>query len=82
MSDDTRRLLRDAAPPVSAGTDFDRLWEQAARQRRLQRAGQAAAAVVLIALAGLAGPFGWGGSLPTLGRGGAAAVSRGSPATR
>lgn len=68
MDDTTRQLLHDAAPPVPAGSDFDRLWQRAARERRLQRAGQAAATVVLVALAGLVLPFGWGGSLPLLGR--------------
>jgi hypothetical protein len=69
MDEQTRQLLHDAAPPVPTGTDFDRLWQQAVRQRRLQRVGQAAATVVAIALAGLVLPFGWGDSLPLLGRG-------------
>lgn len=68
MDDTTRQLLNDAAPPVATSTDFDRLWRQAARQRRWQRAGQVAAALVLVALAGLALPTGGTRSLPLLGR--------------
>ncbi|HSK21816.1 MAG TPA: hypothetical protein VK906_01505, partial [Egicoccus sp.] len=68
MDEQTRQLLHDAAPPVSTGTDFDELWQRASRQRRLQRVGQVAAAVVLVALAGLTLPLGWSDSLPLLGR--------------
>lgn len=60
MTDDTRQLLRDAAPTPSAPVDVDRLWQRARRQRRAIRSATAAGSLVAVVavaslLAGLPG---------------------------
>lgn len=67
MSEHTRQLLHDAAPPVFPGADFDDLWRRAGRQRRLLRAGQVVASIALIAVARLALQIGGFDSAPMLG---------------
>lgn len=48
MDDEVRALLRDVAPTPTSALDFERLWRQARRRRRVGHVGGAAALMVVV----------------------------------
>ena len=53
MTEDTRELLREAAPQPHGEPDFEGLWQRARRQRRAGRIAGAAGVVGLLAVVGI-----------------------------